>query len=104
MLTLFQLINGKFIDNLIYKNIIYSLGKESIETNFLLDDNFIYDKNYIVIGYRKIIFGVRYNKFYFEPKIILIAQPINNIGMDENRIVLLLNKKLLIKITSSVIL
>ena len=49
------LIHKKFFENdLIYKNIIYSLGIEPIGINFSIKDNFTYNKNYTVIAKRYI--------------------------------------------------
>ena len=77
-------IHKKFYENnLIYKNIIYSFGKEQIETNFTLKNNFIYDKNYTIIAYGKDNHGESFNYFYFEPKTLFIHKP-NIIPIDEN--------------------
>jgi len=69
-------IHKKFLDNdLIYKNIIYSIGNEQIEANISLKNNFIYNKNYTVIGYGKDIYGEIFNYFYFVPKTFFIIEP-----------------------------
>ena len=73
------LIHKKFYENnLIYKNIIYSKGKETIERNIsLINDinNFSYDKNYTVIGYGKDIYGDNANYFYMDPVILFVSDP-----------------------------
>ena len=77
-------IHKKFYENdFIYKNIIYSLGNEQIETNISLQNNFIYNKNYTVISYGKDTYGESFNYFYFEPKTLFITEP-NNIDKNEN--------------------
>ena len=73
------IIHQKFYDNnLIYKNTIYSSGKESIETNISLlnnINNFIYDKDYTLIAYGKDYFGDSINYFYMEPVSLYISDP-----------------------------
>ena len=62
---------------MIFKNTIYSTGKETIETNITLkDDNFIYDKNYTLIAFGKDIYGEKIN-FYMEHKTLFISAPNN---------------------------
>ena len=72
-------IHKKFYENnLINKNIIYSSGKESIETNISLQKNgsdFKYDKNYTLIAYGKDYYGDKINYFYMEPISLFIANP-----------------------------
>ena len=72
-------IHKKFYENnLIYKNIIYSSGKESIETNISLIKNgsdFQYDKNYTLITYGKDYYGNKINYFYMEPITLFISDP-----------------------------
>jgi len=73
------IIHQKFYDNnLIYKNTIYSSGKESIETNISLSkntNNFSYDKDYTLIAYGKDYFGDSINYFYMEPASLYISNP-----------------------------
>ena len=59
-------IHKKFYENnLIYKNVIYSTGKEQIETNITLkNDNFTYNKNYTLIAFAKDINGENLNYIY----------------------------------------
>ena len=78
-------IHKKFYKNdFIYKNIIYSLGNEQIETNISLHSDLIYNKNYTVISYGKDVYGESFNYFYFEPKTIFITGPNNNEKEKEN--------------------
>ena len=80
-------IHKKFYENnLIYKNTIYSTGKEPIETNITLkDDNFTYDKNYTLIAFGKDIYGEKVNFFYMEPKTLFISA-LNNKNINEGTI------------------
>ena len=74
-------IHKKFYENnLIYKNIIYSSGKEPIEKNIsLIDDinNFTYDKDYTFIAYGKDCYSDSINYFYMEPLSLFISDPNN---------------------------
>ena len=83
------IIHQKFYDNnLIYKNTIYSPGKESIETNISLlnnTNNFIYDKNYTLIAYGKDYFGDSINYFYMKPASLYISDPKNPSIKEENK-------------------
>ena len=83
------IIHQKFYDNnLIYKNTIYSPGKESIETNISLlnnTNNFIYDKNYTLIAYGKDYFGDSINYFYMKPVSLYISDPKNPSIKEENK-------------------
>ena len=67
-------------NNLIYKNIIYSSGKEPIEMNIsLLNDtnNFTYGKDYNLIAYGKDFYGDNINYFYMDPLSLFISAPDN---------------------------
>ena len=72
-------IHKKFYENnLIYKNTIYSSGKEPIETNIsLINDtnNFTYDKDYTLIAYGKDFYGDNFNYFYMDPLSLFIKDP-----------------------------
>ena len=73
------IIHQKFYENnLIYKNTIYSSGKEPIETNITLlnnTNNFTYDKDYTLIAYGKDYYGDSINYFYMEPVSLYISEP-----------------------------
>ena len=62
------IIHTKFYENnLKYKKIIYSSGKEPIETNISLlnnTNNITYDKYYTLIAYGKDYYGDSINYFY----------------------------------------
>ena len=96
-------IQKKFYENnLLQKNIIYSLGKEPIETNFSLNDDFIYDKNYTIIAYGKDIYGDSCNYFYFEPKTLFITHPNNtNIVQNANSIIINSNSNNIIEVSDN---
>ena len=84
-------IHKKFYENnLIYKNIIYSSGKEPIETNISLinnTNNFTYDKDYTLIAYGKDFYGDSINYFYMEPISLFIADPNkSNVNEETNNI------------------
>ena len=59
-------VHEKFYENnLVCKNVIYSTGKEQIETNITLkNDNFTYNKNYTLIAFAKDINGENLNYIY----------------------------------------
>ena len=80
-----NIMHKKFFENdLLYKNIIYSTGKEQIETSFSLKNNFIYNKNYSIIAYGKEDYGDSFNYFYLEPETLLIYNP-NNTFIEDNK-------------------
>ena len=75
-------------NELIYKNIIYSIGIEPIETNISLNtnNNFTYDKNYTIIALGKELIGVSLNYLYMEPKTLYIHDPERTIEIEVNEV------------------
>ena len=87
-------IHKKFYENnLIYKNTIYSSGKESIETNISLMNNtfntfnFTYDKYYTLIALGKDFYDDNINYFYMEPLTLFILDPNKPIIEEETNII-----------------
>ena len=100
-------IHKKFYENnLIYKDIIYSSGKEPIETNISLmnnTNNFTYDKDYTLIAYGKDFYGDNINYFYMEPLSLFITDPNNPIKIEETNTITNTNISQTQKIDSTVI-
>ena len=86
------LIHKKFYENnLIYKNIIYSSGKESIDMNIsLINDinNNNFDKDYTLIGYGKEYYGDSINYFYMDPISLFISNPIKTNTKEESNTII----------------
>ena len=74
-----------FGNNFIYKNVIYSIGIEPIETIISLNDNLVNNKNYIIIVLGKDIYGESYNYIYHEPKKIFINKTNDEINEKEEK-------------------